>query len=112
MIIPITAPRKIFPPNTRAALIPIRIGKNTNAALLNRWMIVYDPEFAIAGNILLKPSSSPIKRPLATIAGMIGTNTSPSVLIIRLKIFCFAVAACFTSSLVAAVMPAIAINSS
>ena len=46
------------------------------------------------------------------IAGMIGTNTSPSVLIIRLKIFCFAVAACFTSSLVAAVMPAIAINSS
>ena len=79
MIIPITAPRNRFPPNTRAALTAIRIGRNVNAALLNRWIIVYVPESAIAGKTLLSPSSSPIRSPLATIAGIIGTNTSPSV---------------------------------
>ena len=54
----------------------------------------------------------PIKNPLATMAGIIGTKISPSVLIALLKIFCCAAAACFTSAFVAADRPDTCKNSS
>ncbi len=62
--------------------------------------------------IKFKDSIIPIKKPLATIAGIIGTKISPNVLIALLNKFVCAVAAAFTSSLVLAVSPEIAINSS
>ena len=40
MIMPMTAPRYWLPPNTLAALVPIRMGRKVKAALLNRWMMV------------------------------------------------------------------------
>ena len=45
-------------------------------------------------------------------AGIMGTNTSPSALIALWNGFPFFAAACFTSSFDAAVIPATAINSS
>ena len=54
----------------------------------------------------------PIRKPDATIAGMIGTKMSPSVLIKRWKGFPLLAASFLTSSFVAAEIPAIAINSS
>ena len=40
MIIPMTAPRYGLPPNFLVALNPTRIGRNVNAALENKLMIV------------------------------------------------------------------------
>ena len=57
-------------------------------------------------------SMIPIRNPLATIAGMIGTKMSPNVLIACLYQGCFAAAAAFTSSLLAPVRPDTARNSS
>ena len=57
-------------------------------------------------------SIMPMRKPLATMAGMMGTKISPRHLMARLKIFCLAAAAALTSSLVAAVRPEMAINSS
>ena len=54
----------------------------------------------------------PIRKPLATIAGMIGTKMSPRSLMAFINQFCFSAAASFASAFVLAVMPAIAINSS
>ena len=60
----------------------------------------------------VRASMMPIRKPEATMAGMMGTKMSPSVLIIRLGRGCFAAAAAFTSSLVAAVRPVTFRNSS
>ncbi len=62
--------------------------------------------------IKVKASIIPIRKPLATIAGIMGTKTSPKVLMARLKIFCLAAAAALTSSFDAAVRPEMAMNSS
>ena len=112
MIIPMTAPRKIFPPNTLAADTATRIGRKVKAVFENKSRIPYQSLPAKAGIALPSASTSPIIRPEATIAGRIGTKTSPSALNIRLNTGCFAAAAAFTSSLVAALIPLIAINSS
>ena len=52
----------------------------------------------------------PIKNPLATMAGIIGTKISPRSLIARINQFCFCTAASFASALELAVTPAISIN--
>ena len=57
-------------------------------------------------------SMIPIRNPLATIAGMIGTKISPSVLMACLYQGCFAVAAAFASSVLAPVNPEMLKNSS
>ena len=62
--------------------------------------------------IFASASTSPIKRPVATIAGNIGTKTSPIGFNNLFHRGCFAAAAAFTSSLVAAVIPVILKNSS
>ena len=62
--------------------------------------------------IKFRASIIPIRNPLATIAGIMGTKMSPSVLMARLKIFCWAAAACFTSAFVAADRPDTCRNSS
>ena len=49
----------------------------------------------------------PIRKPLATMAGIIGTKMSPSSLIALRNIFCCLAAASFASAFVLAVMPAI-----
>ena len=54
----------------------------------------------------------PSSRPEATMAGMMGTKTSPSTLIARIKMFCCCAAASLTSALVAASTPLSAMNSS
>ena len=55
----------------------------------------------------------PSSRPEATIAGMMGTKTSPRSLIARMKgLVCCCAATSFTSALVAAVMWPSAMNSS
>ena len=53
----------------------------------------------------------PIKKPLATMAGIIGTKISPSSLIARMNQFCFSAAASFASAFELAVIPAMSINS-
>ena len=62
--------------------------------------------------ILASASTRPIMRPEATIAGKIGTKTSPIGFSRRFQSGCFAAAAAFTSSFVAAVMPVMLRNSS
>ena len=109
---PITAPRKILPPNTLAAETAMSTGRKVNAVLAKRSKIPYQSLPANEGIAFPRASTSPIIRPEATIAGRMGTNTSPSALIIRLTTGCLAAAAAFTSSLVAAVMPLTAKNSS
>ena len=109
---PITAPRKIFPPNTLAADTAINTGRNTNAVLASKSKIPYQSLPANEGSAFPKASTNPIISPDATIAGKIGTNTSPIAFTICLIMGCFAAAAAFTSSLVAAVMPLIFKNSS
>ena len=54
----------------------------------------------------------PIRKPLATMAGIIGTKISPNSLMAFINQFCFSAAASFASAFVLAVIPAIAINSS
>ena len=64
------------------------------------------------GKAFANASTSPIIKPDATIAGKIGTNTSPRVLTILCGNGWLAAAAAFTSSLVAADNPVTAKNSS
>ena len=54
----------------------------------------------------------PMRKPLATIAGMMGTKMSPRSLIALMKTFCFCAAASFASALELAVIPASEMNSS
>ena len=54
----------------------------------------------------------PIRNPLATMAGMIGTKMSPRSLIALINIFCFCTAASLASALELAVTPETAMNSS
>ena len=54
----------------------------------------------------------PIRKPLATIAGMIGTKMSPRSLTALINMFCFCAAASFASALELAVIPAMEMNSS
>ena len=61
---------------------------------------------------LLMPSVRPMSRPEATMAGMMGTKTSPSALMARWKGLAFCAAACLTSSFEAAETPASLMNSS
>ena len=69
--------------------------------LINPLLIMKSSEFMI-----------PIRKPLATMAGIIGTKMSPSSLIALRNIFCCLAAASFASAFVLAVMPAIEMNSS
>lgn len=101
----------MFAPNTFAALTAISIGRNVSVAFENISSSVYRWLSAILGNALERPPNSPHSRPVATIAGMIGTNTSPSVLIPLLYQGDFAAAAFFTSSFEAASIPASCMNS-
>ena len=89
----------------------IRIGSIASAALENMLSSSYQLLSAIPSMAFERPPSNPFKRPLATIAGMIGTKTSPRVFIALKKKFCFDAAACFTSSLVASETPASCMNS-
>ena len=59
-----------------------------------------------------RASMIPMRNPLATMAGMIGTKMSPSVLMACLYHGCFAVAAAFASSVLAPVRPEMLKNSS
>ena len=52
----------------------------------------------------------PIRKPLATIAGMMGTKISPKSLMALINTFCCLAAAALASAFVLAVMPAMAIN--
>ena len=57
-------------------------------------------------------SMMPMRKPDATMAGMMGTKMSPRVLMARWYHGALAAAACLTSSFVAPVMSASAVNSS
>ena len=54
----------------------------------------------------------PIRKPLATIAGIMGTKMSPRSLIARMSTFCLRAAASLASAFVLAVMLPMSINSS
>ncbi len=60
----------------------------------------------------LSDSIMPIRKPDATIAGMIGTKISPSVLIARWNQLPFRAPCAFASSLLTAAAPDCAMNSS
>ena len=92
--------------------VAIRTGRNTNAVLANRSRTANQSLPPKLGMAFARASTRPIIRPDATMAGRMGTNTSPIALIMRLKTGCFAAAAALTSSLVAALMPETARNSS
>ena len=107
MIMPMTPPRNGLAPNTFAPEKPIRTGRKTYAVLEN---IFASTNSALSVDrfryplLIIKFSDSmmPIRKPDATIAGMIGTKMSPSVLINRWNGFPFCAAAALTSSLVIA----------
>ncbi len=88
------------------------MGRNVNAVFAIKSRIPYQSLPAKTGIAFPSASTNPIIKPEATIAGNIGTNTSPKALIIRLNIGCCAAAAAFTSSFVAAVIPLTLKNSS
>ena len=81
IISPITAPKKIFPPKTCAADTATSTGKNAKDVLEAMSKNAYQSVDAKEGIALPNASTNPIIKPAATIAGRIGTNTSPSVLI-------------------------------
>ena len=96
----------------------MRICRNVNAVLETRFRIWYQ---ALLVSRLMKPLVSmklsalmmPSSRPEATMAGMMGTKTSPRSLIARMNgLVCCSAAAALTSALVAAVMWPSAMNSS
>ena len=101
-----------MPPNTRAAETATMTGRYAKAVEETRSRNPYQSVEAKFGTALPSASTSPIIRPDATIAGRIGTNTSPSALIIRYQTGFFAAAAALTSSLVASDTPVIFRNSS
>ena len=61
---------------------------------------------------LEKPSNNPMSKPLATMAGMMGTKISPKVLMARLYQGALDAAAFFTSSLEPPSIPAMETSSS
>ena len=84
MIIPMAAPRYGFPPNFFVALNPINTGKNANGALANMLIAVARPlncGYRSMTDLPLNIAAvrilfTPINRPPATMAGMIGTKIS------------------------------------
>ena len=90
---PITAPRKIFPPNTLAAEMATMTSRKANAVFDTVSRKAYQSVPANPGIALPSASTSPIIRPDATMAGRIGTKTSPSAFSICFHIGCFAAAA-------------------
>lgn len=83
-IMPMTPPRYSLPPKTRAAEKPMRICRKTKEALENAWTRIHQPLVERALPMaLLMPSVRPMSRPEATMAGMMGTKTSPSALMAR-----------------------------
>ena len=109
---PMTAPKKMLPPKTLAADTATMAGKNTNAALATISRYPNQSDAPKVGIALPNASTTPIIKPDATMAGRIGTNTSPSDLINLFQIGICAAAAALTSSLEAAVNPVTARNSS
>lgn len=96
----------------------MRICRNVNAVLETRFRIWYQ---ALLVSSVMKPLVSmkeralmmPSNRPEATMAGMMGTKTSPRSLIARMNgLVCCCAAASLTSALVAAVMWPRSMNSS
>ena len=107
-----TAPKKIFPPNTCAADTATSTGKNAKDVLEAMSKNAYQSVDAKEGIALPNASTRPIIKPAATIAGRIGTNTSPRVLISCFHHGIWEAAAALTSSLLPPVTPLMAINSS
>ena len=112
IIRPMTAARYTFPPKTLAALTATITGRNANAVLATISRKPYQSVSANDGQTLPRASTTPIKRPDATMAGRIGTKTSPIDFSALFHAGCCAAAAAFTSSLVAADIPVTARNSS
>ena len=112
IIRPMTAARNTFPPNTLAALTATITGRNAKAVLATISRNAYQSVDAKEGMALPRASTTPIIRPEATMAGRMGTNTSPTDFNARFHAGCLAAAAAFTSSFVAAVIPVTERNSS
>ena len=102
----------MFPPNTCAADTATSTGRNAKDVLEAISKNAYQSVDAKDGIALPNASTRPIIKPAATIAGKIGTNTSPSVLISCFHHGICEAAAAFTSSLLPPVTPLIAMNSS
>ena len=109
---PMTAPRNMLPPNTLAQDMATRTGSSAKAVLATRSRNEYQSDSPNAGQNFGIASTRPIIRPDATIAGRIGTNTSPGVLRIFFHNGMRDAAAAFTSAFDAAVRPVTARNSS
>ena len=101
-----------MPPKTRAEEIATSTGSSANAVLATRSRKEYQSLEPKAGQNFGIASTRPIIRPEATMAGRMGTNTSPGVLRIFFQIGMREAAAALTSALVAAVRPVTARNSS
>ena len=101
-----------MPPNTLAALTATITGRNANAVFATISRKLYQSDPSKEGINFPSASTSPIIRPEATIAGRIGTNTSPIDLSALFQAGCCAAAAALTSSFVAADIPVTARNSS
>ena len=112
IMIPITPPRKMFPPKTLAAETATRTGSSAKAVLATMSRKPNHPLSAKDGIAFASASTRPIIRPEATMAGRIGTNTSPGVFRIFFHRGILEAAAFFTSSLDAAETPATERNSS
>ncbi len=112
MSIPMTAPRNRFPPKTRAAEMATSAGRKVNAVFDTVSRNWNHAEPLKAGMALPRNSTRPIIRPEATMAGRIGTNTSPRDFSIFFQIGILEAAAALTSSLVAADAPVTERNSS
>ena len=72
----------MLPPNTLAADTEINTGKNTNAVFAIKSKMLNQSLEPNEGIAFANASTRPIIRPDATIAGKIGTKTSPRDLII------------------------------
>ena len=112
IIMPMTPPRNRLPPNTRAADTATSIGSSAKAVLATRSRKPNQPLSAKEGMALASASTRPIIRPEATMAGRIGTNTSPGVFRIFFHRGMRLAAAAFTSALLAAEAPVTDRNSS
>ena len=76
---PTTPPRKRLPPNTRAEESATSTGRDTKAVPDTIFKKLNQSAAAKAGITLPSASRMPVSRPAATMAGRMGTNTSPSV---------------------------------
>ena len=114
MIAPMTAPRIGVAPKILAAEKPISTGRKVNPALENRFTISAKSLIAGTASTSDFPGINipwavrilliPIKRPDATRAGKMGTNTSARVFNSFWTGFIFFAACCFNSSLVISVI--------